>query len=113
MRYVTIPKPGTVPTKEGPKPYTLADHNLNVVAGATEWRESADKIDMLESILDKFEAVNYEPGAVVELTDKEHEAYAPIASMKGQTLQGEAARAVAKLSRAVLAAPSKDPRDAS
>ncbi len=106
MRYITIPKPTTV----GAQAYGLRDHNLGVVAGHPDCRSSAEKLDLIESVLDKFEAAGYAPGTVVELTDREHEAYEPLASMKGQQLAGEAARAVNKIARAVLAATTTDPR---
>ncbi len=111
MRYVVIPKLVEVTARDGSRqPYGLKEHNNEVVAGHPDWRESAEKADILESILEKFEATGYDIGAVVELTDKEHEAYAPIVSMKGQQLSGDAARAVSKLARAVLSASTKDPR---
>lgn len=106
MRFFTIPQPFDLPNKA----YGLKELAEEVIAGHPSWRSSADKLALLDSILDKLDASGFVPGFVVELTDAEHEAGTPVVTVAGTQLAPHAARAVNRIARAWLSAPTKDPR---
>lgn len=106
MRYLTIPHPMATAGKS----YGLREFVDEVFVGHPSWRESADKLGLLEATLEKLDASDYLPGAIVELTDAEHEAGTPVVTVAGVQLAPHAARAVNRIARAWLGAPTKDPR---
>lgn len=108
MRYLIIPEPVNVQTAAGPKPYTADVHMREHVQCDPSWRESAERLDILERISEKI--LDHAPGDVIELTDAEHEALVPSWTAKGMQIAPAAAPAVNRMSKALLGAGAKDPR---
>jgi hypothetical protein len=108
MRHIQIPDPVVllmvVDEKGNPVLYDLKRLNMANVWNSSKWRDE-NKIEMCMRIADKFEATKYVPGTWVSLTDEEYEAYAPLATLKGEKLNPEMALDVMKVMKPIISAP--------
>lgn len=107
MRYITIPE--TVTIRQGGKsvqyPFTML---LETIVYTHEvWRSDPLMQKHFFSIVKKFDGA--EPGDVVALTDKEFEAFEPIATMQGEKLGTAAAVPLNQLMAAVLQSSNEAP----
>jgi hypothetical protein len=114
MRHIQIPDPVVllmvVDEKGNPVLYDLKRLNMANVWNSSKWRDE-NKIEMCMRIADKFEATKYVPGTWVSLTDEEYEAYAPLATLKGEKLNPEMALDVMKVMKPIISAPHELPGD--
>lgn len=111
MRYFKIPQPSQINVNGETIPYGWREHVRDTVSGHPDWRKSAEALDVLEAILEKSEAADYAPGAVLELTDKEHETATAIVTVAGVNLNPVVARPVNRIARAWLGAGLASPQE--
>ena len=107
MKHITIPEPVTIGDNALSLPQWLSER----VWGHPYWRDTSgrDRQGMLFELSDKFEGV--EAGDVVALTNEEHEALVPIATMRGEAIANPAAALpLQRLWRCFYEATSRDPR---
>ena len=112
MRHIQIPEPVTLVTVFDANGvnviYTMELLNRQNVWNSPRWRDE-NKLDMCFRIADKFKGTKYTPGSWVSLTDEEYEAYAPLATLKGEKLNPEMALELMQVMRPIVSAPHELP----
>ena len=113
MRYVTIPKPRIVRSPLAPAGVSLSLHGLlaDVAWGALAWRADEGAALAFGRVADAFHAEDDElaPGAVVELSDSDHERLANV--LRSVEIKNQAITAAAtRLLGAILTASAEPPK---
>ena len=111
MRYITVPNPVTLPGPRGePQEFGLDTLFEQNAVPHEYWRSgSRDAVDIFEAVCEKFGGI--EPGAVIELEDKEYEAISPLLTMKDEKLRPDVAKELFGIMKSVILASKKDPRE--